>query len=142
GGRQAPAVGRSCCEKICREGQPGKPVGGGPRRRQAKTQKAPGLTRSQTVTLLAERELARASAWYEMVPRSQGTVPGRHGTFEDCIGRVPEIAALGFDVLYLTPIHPVGQTNRKGKNNSLDAGPDDPGSFYAIGNEHGGHNAV
>ncbi|MGZ5827889.1 MAG: alpha-1,4-glucan--maltose-1-phosphate maltosyltransferase [Xanthobacteraceae bacterium] len=107
-----------------------------------KTEARPDLTRSQIVSLLAERARARAGAWYEMVPRSQGTVAGRHGTFDDCIARVPEIAALGFDVLYLTPIHPVGRTNRKGKNNSLHAGPDDPGSFYAIGNEHGGHDAV
>ena len=92
--------------------------------------------------LVADRERARAGAWYEMVPRSQGKVPGKHGTFDDCIARLPEIAALGFDVLYFTPIHPIGRTNRKGKNNSLKAGPDDPGSFYAIGNEQGGHDAV
>jgi starch synthase (maltosyl-transferring) len=102
----------------------------------------PDLTRSQVVPLVADRERARAGAWYEMVPRSQGSVPGKHGTFADCIARVPDIAALGFDVLYLTPIHPIGRTNRKGKNNSLNAGPDDPGSFYAIGNEQGGHDAV
>jgi starch synthase (maltosyl-transferring) len=77
-----------------------------------------------------------------MVPRSQGTVPGKHGTFDDCIARLPEIAALGFDVLYLTPIHPIGETNRKGRNNSLRAEPGDPGSFYAIGSKDGGHDAV
>jgi starch synthase (maltosyl-transferring) len=107
-----------------------------------KTDKRPDLTRSQVVPLTAERERARNGAWYEMVPRSQGKIPGKHGTFGDCIARLPEIAALGFDVIYLTPIHPVGRTNRKGKNNTLHAGPDDPGSFYAIGNEHGGHDAV
>jgi starch synthase (maltosyl-transferring) len=107
-----------------------------------KSEMRPDLTRSEVIPLLAERERARAGAWYEMVPRSQGTFPGRHGTFDDCIARVPEIAALGFDVLYLTPIHPVGRTNRKGKNNSLHAGPDDPGSFYAIGNEAGGHDEI
>ena len=111
-----------------------------PRWRRPKTR--PDLTRSAVVPLVADRERARAGAWYEMVPRSQGRVPGKHGTFDDCIARVPEIAALGFDVIYLTPIHPIGRTNRKGKNNSLNAGPDDPGSFYAIGNEHGGHDAV
>ena len=100
------------------------------------------LTRSPSVPLVADRERARASAWYEMVPRSQSRVPGQHGTFRDCIARVPEIADLGFDVLYLTPIHPVGRTNRKGKNNAVKAEPDDVGSFYAIGNEHGGHDAV
>ena len=108
----------------------------------AETDMRPDLSRSQPISLLVERARARASAWYEMVPRSQSPVPGRHGTFEDCIARVPEIAALGFDVLYLTPIHPIGHTNRKGKNNSLLAEPDAPGSFYAIGDETGGHDAV
>ncbi|HWT31413.1 MAG TPA: alpha-1,4-glucan--maltose-1-phosphate maltosyltransferase [Propylenella sp.] len=108
----------------------------------AKTENKPDLTRSTPVPLTIDRERARASAWYEMVPRSQGTVPGKHGTFKDCAARVPEIAALGFDVLYFTPIHPIGRTNRKGKNNTLNAAPDDPGSFYAIGGEEGGHDAV
>src|SRR5262249_13709729 len=107
-----------------------------------KTEARADLTRSAPIPLQVERERARCGAWYEMVPRSQGTVPGRHGTFDDCIARLPEIAALGFDVIYLTPIHPVGRTNRKGRNNSLNAEPGDPGSFYAIGNEHGGHAAV
>lgn len=102
----------------------------------------PDLTRSLSVPLIADRERARASAWYEMVPRSQSRVPGQHGTFRDCIARVPEIADLGFDVLYLTPIHPVGRTNRKGKNNAVMAEPGDVGSFYATGNEHGGHDAI
>ncbi len=102
----------------------------------------PDLCRSAPVPLVADRERARAGAWYEMVPRSQSSVPGQHGTFQDCIARVPEIAALGFDVLYLTPIHPVGRTNRKGKNNAVKAAPDDVGSFYAVGNENGGHDAV
>ena len=100
------------------------------------------LTRSIAIPVVADRPRARAGAWYEMVPRSQGTVPGRHGTFDDCIARLPDIAALGFDVVYLTPIHPIGMTNRKGKNNSLKAGPDDPGSPYAIGSWQGGHDAV
>jgi starch synthase (maltosyl-transferring) len=107
-----------------------------------KTETRPDLTRSPLVPLVADRERARAGAWYEMVPRSQGRVPGKHGTFDDCIARVPEIASLGFDVLYFTPIHPIGHTNRKGKNNSLKVGPGDPGSFYAIGNEQGGHDAI
>ena len=107
-----------------------------------KTATRPDMTVSHVLPLVADRARARAGAWYEMVPRSQGPVPGKHGTFDDCIARLPEIAALGFDVLYLTPIHPIGRTNRKGKNNSLKAGPDDPGSFYAIGNEQGGHDAV
>jgi starch synthase (maltosyl-transferring) len=100
------------------------------------------MTRSMAVPAIVDRPRARAGAWYEMVPRSQGKVPGKHGTFDDCIARLPEIAALGFDVVYLTPIHPIGTTNRKGKNNSLKAGPDDPGSPYAIGSRQGGHDAV
>ncbi len=107
-----------------------------------KTENRPDLTRSHVVPLVADRGRARAGAWYEMVPRSQSKTPGKHGTFDDCIARLPEIADLGFDVLYFTPIHPIGHTNRKGKNNSLQAQPGDPGSFYAIGNEHGGHDAI
>jgi starch synthase (maltosyl-transferring) len=99
-------------------------------------------SRSQTFPLYADRPLARAGAWYEMVPRSQGRVPGAHGNFDDCIARLPEIAGLGFDVVYLTPIHPIGRTNRKGRNNALQAAPDDPGSPYAIGAAEGGHDAV
>ena len=100
------------------------------------------LSRSSTIPLVIDRQRARASAWYEMIPRSQGTVPGKHGTFDDAIARLPEIAALGFDVVYLTPIHPIGRTNRKGRNNSLKAAPGDPGSPYAIGSAEGGHDAV
>jgi starch synthase (maltosyl-transferring) len=92
--------------------------------------------------VIADRALARFAAWYEMFPRSQGKIPGRHGTFKDCIDRLPHIAAMGFDVIYLPPIHPIGRSFRKGRNNSLTAGPDDPGSPWAIGNEQGGHKAV
>jgi starch synthase (maltosyl-transferring) len=100
------------------------------------------LTRSIVFPLTVDRPIARAGAWYEMVPRSQGSVPGRHGTFDDCIARLPEIEALGFDVLYFPPIHPIGHTNRKGRNNALKAEPGDPGSFYAIGSTDGGHDAI
>src|SRR5262249_46069199 len=85
------------------------------------------LARSSSYPLVVDRALARAGAWYEMMPRSQSPVAGRHGTFDDCIRRIPEIAALGFDVLYLPPIHPIGRTNRKGRNNALRAKPGDPG---------------
>jgi starch synthase (maltosyl-transferring) len=108
----------------------------------ARSSQQADLTRSVLFPLQVDRALARAGAWYEMVPRSQGRTPGKHGTFDDCIARVPEIAALGFDVLYLTPIHPIGTTNRKGRNNSLKAEAGDPGSFYAIGSAEGGHTAV
>jgi starch synthase (maltosyl-transferring) len=92
--------------------------------------------------VVVDRPQARFAAWYEMFPRSQGKTPGNHGTFKDCIDRLPDIVAMGFDVIYLPPIHPIGRSFRKGKNNSLPAGPDDPGSPWAIGNECGGHKAV
>lgn len=102
----------------------------------------PDLTRSKLYPLVIDRPRAANSAWYGMIPRSQSMQPGQHGTFKDCIRRVPEIAAMGFDVLYFTPIHPIGRTNRKGRNNSLRAEADDPGSFYAIGSSDGGHDAI
>jgi starch synthase (maltosyl-transferring) len=92
--------------------------------------------------VVVDRPLAGFGAWYEMFPRSQGRTPGRHGTFKDCLDRLPDIAAMGFDVLYLPPIHPIGLSFRKGQNNHPTAGPDDPGSPWAIGNEHGGHKSV
>ncbi|HQB45590.1 MAG TPA: DUF3416 domain-containing protein, partial [Polyangiaceae bacterium] len=85
---------------------------------------------------------ARFSAWYEIFPRSQGTDPTRGATFREAALRIPEIRAMGFDVLYMPPIHPIGKTNRKGKNNARVGLPTDPGSPYAIGSEAGGHMAV
>ena len=85
---------------------------------------------------------ARASAWYEMFPRSTAEKPGRHGTFRDCEKRLDYVADLGFDVVYFPPIHPVGRVKRKGRNNTLQAKPDDPGSPWAIGAKEGGHKAV
>ncbi len=88
------------------------------------------------------RPRARTGAWYEMFPRSHGPEPGRHGTLRDAEDRIPAIAAMGFDVLYLPPIHPIGRVHRKGPDNSLTAGPGDPGSPWAIGSDEGGHTAV
>jgi starch synthase (maltosyl-transferring) len=99
-------------------------------------------TYQRELTVVVDRERARFSTWYEMFPRSCAPKPGRHGTFRDCEKRLPYIAAMGFDVLYLPPIHPVGHTHRKGKNNAAVAGPQDPGSPWAIGSEEGGHKAV
>ncbi len=99
-------------------------------------------TESEAYPITVERERARFSAWYELFPRSTADEPGRHGTFRDVIKRLPYIAELGFDVLYLPPIHPIGYTFRKGKNNSLTAGPNDPGSPWAIGNADGGHMSI
>jgi starch synthase (maltosyl-transferring) len=92
--------------------------------------------------LIVDRPQARFAAWYEMFPRSQGTMPDRSATFRDCIARLDDIAAMGFDTIYLPPIHPIGPTNRKGRNNALANVATDPGSPYAIGNTLGGHDAV
>ena len=92
--------------------------------------------------LVADRERARFSAWYELFPRSTAPTPGRHGTFRDVEARLPYVAEMGFDVLYLPPIHPIGRDKRKGKNNRLVAVPDDVGSPWAIGAAEGGHNAT
>jgi len=92
--------------------------------------------------VVVDRERARFSTWYEMFPRACAPEPGVHGTFKDCEERLPYVAEMGFDVLYLPPIHPIGRTHRKGKNNSPVADPDDPGSPWAIGAEEGGHKAV
>jgi len=89
-----------------------------------------------------ERGAAAFGAWYELFPRSQAQGRQAHGTFDDVIGRLPFIQAMGFDVLYLPPIHPIGTTHRKGPNNSLQADLGDPGSPYAIGGSEGGHDAV
>jgi starch synthase (maltosyl-transferring) len=92
--------------------------------------------------VMVEREKALFSTWYEVFPRCCAPEPGRHGTFKDCEAWLPYIAAMGFDVLYLPPIHPIGRTFRKGKNNSVVAQPDDVGSPWAIGAEEGGHTSV
>jgi starch synthase (maltosyl-transferring) len=92
--------------------------------------------------IVADRKAARFAAWYEMFPRSQGSAPGVSATFDDCIARLPEIARLGFDVVYLVPIHPIGRVNRKGRDNSTLAEPSDSGSPYAIGSAEGGHRAI
>ena len=100
------------------------------------------VTYERELRVIVEREKARFSAWYEMFPRSCAPEPGRHGTFKDCEARLPYIATMGFDVLYLPPIHPIGGAFRKGKNHALVAGPDDPGSPWAIGAAEGGHKAI
>ena len=94
------------------------------------------------LAVIVDRERARFAAWYELFPRSQGRSPGEATTFRGAEWRLPEIAAMGFDVVYLPPIHPIGLTNRKGRNNALAAEPGDPGSPYAIGSADGGFTAV
>jgi len=89
--------------------------------------------------VIADRERARFAAWYEFFPRSSGG-EGRHGTFKDAEAQLDRAAAMGFDVVYLPPIHPVGRAHRKGRNNALTAQPGEPGSPWAIGGPEGGHN--
>ena len=102
----------------------------------------PHVVRSDLYPLDVERIQAEFASWYELFPRSVTNDPERHGTFRDVMDRLPDIAAMGFDVLYFPPIHPIGRTHRKGRNNSLTAHEGDPGSPYAIGSQEGGHEAI
>jgi starch synthase (maltosyl-transferring) len=105
------------------------------------------VTSTRPMTLRVERERALFGSWYEMFPRSEGAVlsmdaPPVSGTFRTATRRLPSLAAMGFDVIYLPPVHPIGETHRKGPGNALSAGPDDVGSPWAIGSPAGGHDAV
>jgi len=99
-------------------------------------------TYPEMLRIEVEREKARYSTWYELFPRSTASEPGRHGTFRDTVRLFPMVAEMGFDVIYLPPIHPIGRKFRKGLNNALSANPGDPGSPWAIGAEEGGHKAI
>ena len=94
------------------------------------------------VPVQAERTAAGFASWYEVFPRSMSDDPSRHGTFRDVIRHLPRVQAMGFDVLYFPPFHPIGKVNRKGPNNTLTPSPTDPGSPYAVGSEEGGHDAL
>ena len=94
------------------------------------------------LSVAVDRERARFSAWYEVFPRSCSPDPRRPGTFRDVEAFLPYVAGMGFDVLYFPPIHPIGRTHRKGRNNAVLAGPEDPGSPWAIGSAEGGHKAI
>lgn len=102
----------------------------------------PYLSLSPEYPLDVERVQAQFASWYELFPRSITEHPSRHGTFNDVHSRLSMIHDMGFDVLYFPPIHPIGRSHRKGRNNALTAAPDDPGSPYAIGSEEGGHEAI
>src|SRR5258708_4240843 len=99
-------------------------------------------TISEAFVVVVEPEYARFSAWYELFPRSCGPATRGHGTFADCEAELPRLAAMGFNILYLPPIHPIGRINRKGRNNTLVPNADDPGSPWAIGSGEGGHKAI
>jgi starch synthase (maltosyl-transferring) len=96
----------------------------------------------EPLAVVADSDRARFSTWYELFPRSCAREPGRHGTFRDCIDWLPRLAQMGFDVLYLPPIHPIGTTFRKGKNNAVNADPGDFGCPWAIGSPEGGHKSI
>jgi starch synthase (maltosyl-transferring) len=102
----------------------------------------PQAAYGRDLRVVVDRERARFGTWYELFPRSASSEPGRHGTFADVEKRLPYVAGMGFDVLYLPPIHPIGSSYRKGKNNTPGGGPEDPGSPWAIGSQQGGHTAV
>lgn len=142
GGYSAAAIILRQCEAFLQTGEAAPLLTAELKQAMAESQLRPDLTRSQLFPLMIDRPRARTGAWYEMVPRSQGKTPGEHGTFVDCVERLPDIAAMGFDVVYLTPIHPIGQANRKGRNNAVISAEGDPGSPYAIGSAEGGHDAV
>jgi starch synthase (maltosyl-transferring) len=97
---------------------------------------------SAVYPLYVDREKARYASWYEVFPRSTGSDPTKSATWKDVENFLPYVADMGFDVLYFPPIHPIGKSFKKGRNNSLTAAPEDPGCPYAIGNVHGGHFAV
>ncbi len=99
-------------------------------------------TYEQELEVVVDRERARFSSWYEFFPRSTASEPGKHGTFADCEKRLEYVASMGFDVVYLPPIHPIGVTNRKGRNNSVKCNPDDVGSPWGIGSHEGGHKSI
>ena len=108
----------------------------------ARPDRRSSTTYERTLRVTVDPVRARFSAWYEMFPRSSSPDPSRSGTLRDAEGRLPDIAAMGFDVVYLPPVHPIGRTHRKGRNNSLTPEPGDPGSPWAIGSEDGGHTAI
>jgi starch synthase (maltosyl-transferring) len=100
------------------------------------------VTFSKKLSVVVERPKARVSAWYELFPRSASPESNRHGTLRDCINLLPYVASMGFDILYLPPIHPIGSTHRRGKNNSPQAAANDVGSPWAIGSQEGGHKYI
>jgi starch synthase (maltosyl-transferring) len=97
---------------------------------------------SNEYKVYVDRKKARFSTWYEFFPRSASKEPGVHGTFKDCVSLLPRIKNMGFDVVYLPPIHPIGEINRKGKNNTTEAKEGDVGSTWGVGSKHGGHKTI
>ena len=142
GGPDATAIISRQCEAFLQTGDVAALLTDELRDAMAESQFRRDLSRSQLFPLVVERVRAGFGAWYEMMPRSQGAMSGGHATLKDCTARVAEIAGMGFDVILLPPIHPIGWTHRKGRNNTLPAADGDPGSPYAVGAAGGGHDAV
>ncbi len=109
---------------------------------EANLDKSKSFTYTKELQVVVDRKKAQFSAWYEFFPRSCSTTPGQHGTFKDCQRILPDIARMGFDVVYLPPVHPIGKAFRKGKNNATTCQPDEPGCPWAIGGAEGGHKSV
>ncbi|MDF1657759.1 MAG: DUF3416 domain-containing protein [Verrucomicrobiales bacterium] len=99
-------------------------------------------TSEELIQLIVETKQSAYSAWYEFFPRCAEGIKDRHSTFRDCLPRIEDAKAMGFDVIYFPPIHPIGESHRKGKNNTVTCEPDDVGSPWAIGNKNGGHRSV
>jgi len=97
---------------------------------------------SGELRVYVDRKKALFSTWYEFFPRSASDKPNTHGTFKDCERLLPRVAAMGFDTLYFPPVHPIGEVNRKGKNNATNAQPGDVGSPWGIGSQYGGHKSI
>ena len=100
------------------------------------------MNESESLSVYVDRERARFSTWYEFFPRSAAQEPGQHGTFKDCERLLPRVAKMGFDILYFPPVHPIGEVNRKGKNNTTEAQEGDVGSPWGIGAKEGGHKDI
>ena len=107
-----------------------------------KNAEKPDYSTTKTFKVIVDRQVAKYSAWYEMFLRSQGTIRGKSGTFRDGEERLPEIRDMGFDVVYLPPLHPIGKTNKRGPNNTLSSSSSDPGSPWAVGSDAGGHYSI
>jgi starch synthase (maltosyl-transferring) len=138
---------RGWAENMCQKGDQASrvqialdPVLAGAMARHA--DRSAGMLYPRILAVTVDRERARFGAWYEFFPRSTADGQGQHGTFKDVEKRLPYVRSMGFDVLYLPPIHPIGKAYRKGPNNALTAGPNDPGSPWAIGAAEGGHTAI
>src|SRR6266702_3022620 len=141
-GGRAVGADRRALREFAADLRAGGPVGEKAERMEQHPDRRFSPSYGQELEVVVDRERARFGAWYELFPRSTSPEPARPGTLRDTIARLPYVAEMGFDVLYLPPIHPIGRTHRKGRNNDPAGQPGDPGSPWAIGAEEGGHTAI